>query len=65
MDADACYAEMSDAMRDGDDDTARFLALSLKAWFARGGFCPSRMSKGWAIAYANNILRRTAYLGFA
>ena len=65
MDPNACYMEMFYAMRDGDPETGRERAIDLLAWFDKGGFCPCQLDRQSAIAYARNVLRRTAHLAMA
>jgi len=62
MDPTTCYLEMFEAMRDGDQKTARERALALREWLAKGGFYPSRYSKTEVDAYLANVLRRTVHL---
>jgi hypothetical protein len=62
MDPNQTYLDMYDAMREGDHDTARALALVLKRWFASGGFYPYQFSPEEMNAYIANVLRRTAHL---
>jgi hypothetical protein len=40
MDPNVTFQDMFHAMRDGDHETARELALALKRWFETGGFYP-------------------------
>lgn len=60
MDPIQCYAEMNEAMNDGDGTTAR--ALSLQAWLDRGGFSPPGHSEAEVRAALADVLRRTAGL---
>lgn len=62
MDPTTCCLEMFEAMRDGDFETGRERALSLKAWLENGGFYPLRYAKAEVDAYVANVLRRTASL---
>lgn len=62
MDPTACYLEMYEAMRDGDLETGRERAFSLKDWLENGGFYPPRYAKAEVDAYLANVLRRTAHL---
>ncbi len=60
MDPNQTYLDMYHAMRDGDHETARELALALKEWLARGGFYPYQYTPTEIDAYIANVLRRTA-----
>jgi len=60
MDPDATYFAMYEAMRDGELQTARELALALQAWLAHDGFYPQRYSRTEVDAYLAGVLRRTA-----
>jgi hypothetical protein len=62
MDPNQTYLGMFRAMRDGDHETARELALALKHWFAIGGFYPYQYTPEAMNAYIASVLRRTAYL---
>jgi hypothetical protein len=62
MDPNQTYLYMFDAMREGDHETARALALVLKRWFASGGFYPHQYTPEAMNAYIANVLRRTSYL---
>ena len=62
MDPNQTYLDMYDAMREGDHETARALALVLKRWFASGGFHPYQFTPEAMNAYIAEVLRRTAYL---
>jgi hypothetical protein len=60
MDPNQTYLAMFDAMKAGDFDTARELALALKDWFAKGGFYPYQYTPEAMHAYIASVLRRTA-----
>ena len=60
MDPTKCYLEMFEAMRNGDDVTARERALALIEWLGRGGFYPLGYTEIEVDAYLENVLRRTA-----
>jgi hypothetical protein len=62
MDPNQTYFEMCEAMREGDYETARALALALKRWLASGGFYPGQLTPDSINAYLATILSRTAYL---
>jgi hypothetical protein len=62
MDPNQTYLGMFHAMRDGDHQTARELALALKRWFVSGGFYPYQYTSQAMHAYIADVLRRTAYL---
>jgi hypothetical protein len=62
MDPNQTYLDMFAAMRDGDHETARELALALKDWFARGGFYPYQYTQVAMDAYIASVLRRTIHL---
>ena len=62
MDPNQTYLDMFDAMREGDHETARSLALVLKRWFSSGGFYPYQFTPEAMNAYIADVLRRTAYL---
>ena len=60
MDPNQTYLDMFAAMKAGDFETARELALALKNWFAKGGFCPYQYTPEAMHAYIASVLRRTA-----
>ena len=63
MDPNQTYLDMFHAMRDGNFETARELALSLQRWFETGGFYPDQYTP-WAMqAYIDSVLRRTLGYG--
>lgn len=62
MDPNQTYLDMSNAMRAGDHDTARHLALALKYWFAWGGFYPLQYPPPAINADIADVLSRTEYL---
>jgi hypothetical protein len=62
MDPNTAYQEMYQAMKDGDHEAARELALSLRDWFAKGGFYPYQYTPEEMNAYINNVLRRTVHV---
>jgi hypothetical protein len=64
MDPNRTFQDMFHAMRDGDHETARELALALKRWFETGGFYPYQYTPEAMHAYIASVLRRTAYLAF-
>jgi hypothetical protein len=64
MDPNQTYIDMFHAMRDQDHETARELALSLKAWFERGGFYPYQYTPEAMNAYIAHVLRRTIHLSW-
>ena len=64
MDPNQAYLDMANAMQVGDHDNARDLALSLKKWFANGGFCPYQYTRESMFAYIGNVLRRTSHLAY-
>jgi len=63
LDPTQCYLEMFEAMRDGNQVTARQRALALKQWLDSGGFYPPRYTKTEVDGYLRNVLWRTAHLG--
>jgi len=50
---------MFEAMKAGDFETARDLALALKEWFAKGGFYPHQYTPEAMHSYIASVLRRT------
>src|SRR5579871_4802174 len=60
MDPNQTYLDMFDAMKAGDFETARELAIALKDWFAKGGFYPHQYTPEAMHAYIASVLRRTA-----
>ncbi|WP_254508990.1 hypothetical protein [Anatilimnocola floriformis] len=60
MDPYQTYLDMFAAMRDGEFENARELALALKDWFAKGGFYPYQVTETAMHAYIASVLRRTA-----
>jgi hypothetical protein len=60
MDPYQTYLDMFAAMKEQELETARELALALKAWFARGGFYPHQVTPEAMHAYLASVLRRTA-----
>ena len=64
MDPTRVYLDMYYAMRDGDHETARKLAVSLKEWFDKDGFYPPNYAEIEVKAYLLSVLRRTVYLTF-
>ena len=60
MDPNETYRDMLAAMKAGDHETARSLALALKDWFAHGGFDPDQCMSDAMDAYIASVLRRTA-----
>lgn len=62
MDPNQAFLDMFAAMRDGNHETARELALALKRWFDNGGFYPYQFTKVAMDAYIASVLRRTIYL---
>lgn len=44
MDPNQAYADLLDAVRTQDHETALELATNLSEWLAKGGFCPTRYS---------------------
>lgn len=45
MDPNQTYHDMIAAHQGGDQANARELALALKGWFDRGGFCPAGQAR--------------------
>jgi len=62
MDPTQRYAEMNEAMNDGEWTTARERALSLQGWLDRGGFYPPGHSEAEVRAALADVLHRTAEL---
>lgn len=60
MDPNQTYLDMFEAMKAGDFETARELALALKDWFAKLGFYPYQFTPQAMHAYIASVLRRTA-----
>ncbi len=60
MDPIPCYEEMSEAMRNGDYDTARERAEALSSWIERGGFYPNSYTKAEVDGYLLSVLRQIA-----
>ena len=60
MDPTACYLDMFAAMNDGDLETARELALSLRDWLEGDGFYPPGYSEDEVREYLSRVLRQTA-----
>jgi len=60
MDPNQTYIDMYQAMKAGEFETARELALALKDWFAKGGFTPHQYTPEVMHAYIASVLCRTS-----
>lgn len=60
MDPTACYLAMFEAMNQGDLESARDHALSLRDWLESGGFYPPNYSQVEVESYLASVLNRTA-----
>jgi hypothetical protein len=60
MDPNQTFLDMFEAMKAGEFETARELALALKRWFANGGCYPHQFTPEAMHAYMASVLRRTA-----
>ncbi|MFV1966866.1 MAG: hypothetical protein ACC628_15685 [Pirellulaceae bacterium] len=57
LDPDESYLQMYRAMRDGDLDEARALALKLKQWLDGGGAYPLFYAEEEVRAYLSSVFR--------
>jgi len=65
MDSDEAYRTMMIAFKSGDHETAREIAVQLRAWIDRGGFYPAVHTETTIDHSIRHVMDRTLHLEYA